>query len=105
MDFENLIHADDTEERCGLILKGDKVVECDNIAEDKTRGFEIDPQALIDNEEDLIGTWHTHPGEGSNLSEKDYLGFLMWPKLKHYIISMDSVSAYVVKDGIVLNAD
>lgn len=95
----------DTEERCGLILTGDKVIEVKNIAEEPERGFEIDAEEMIKHEADLIGTWHTHPGEGSNLSERDYLGFLMWPKLTHYIIGVGSVSSYNVQDGVVLNAD
>lgn len=95
----------DTKERCGLILKGSKIVELENIAPEPEKGFEISSNDIIKYEDEMVGSWHTHPDHDSNLSEKDYLGFLMWPNLKHYIIGTNGVSSYIVKDGIVINAD
>ena len=103
--LEKLLRQGDTEERCGLILKGNKILELDNVAEDKVKGFEIPPEALVEHEDNLIGTWHTHPGETGNLSDRDRIGFCNWPKLKHFIIGTDGVSEYYVEDGIVFNAN
>jgi proteasome lid subunit RPN8/RPN11 len=104
-ELKKRLKPTDTYERCGLILTDGMIVECENIAEEPEKGFEIPPEDLVEYESRLIGTWHTHPGEGSNLSERDYLGFLMWPKLTHYIIGTDGVSSYTVENGIVLNVD
>lgn len=60
------------EEACGLLLgEGQRILEAcaaTNVAADKTRHFEIDPQALIDAHRaergggpKLIGYYHSHP--------------------------------------------
>src|ERR1041384_5952908 len=94
------LDPNDTLERRGLILTRGRVIECQNIAEDPERGFEIPPDDLVKYEKELTGTWHTHPGESSGLSLKDTYGFLAWPKLRHFIIGTDGVSEYRVEDGI-----
>lgn len=95
----------DTAERCGLVLKGSKIIELENISAEPEKGFEISPNNMVKYEDEMVASWHTHPDHDSNLSEKDYAGFLMWPQIKHYIVGTDGVSCYVVKDGIVINAD
>jgi proteasome lid subunit RPN8/RPN11 len=103
--LRKFLDPSDTKERCGLILKGNRVIETKNIAENPVTGFEIDAADLIANEDKLIGTWHTHPNMSSVLSEADWFGFVQWPKLKHWIIGQDTISVYTVEDGIVTNAD
>lgn len=105
LDLDQYLEPDAVEERCGLILKDGTVIEVDNVADEPEKGFEIPAEKLIEYEDDLAGTWHTHPGEGKNLSARDYHGFLTWPKLSHYIIGNDGVAKYVVEDGVVLSAD
>lgn len=102
--LKKLLRKNDVEERCGLILRNGKIIETTNIAENPELGFEVPVEELFKFHDDLVGTWHTHPGQNSNLSERDYFGFLQWPDLTHYIIGTDGVSAYIVEDGVVLNA-
>lgn len=103
--LEKLLKDTDTVERCGLILKDGTIIEVDNIAEVPEQSFEIPAEKLVEYEDQLAATWHTHPFQSSIFSEKDYFGFLMWPSVMHYIIGTDGVSAYKVEDGVVLNAD
>lgn len=92
-------------EQCGLIIKHNRIIEVMNVHPDPTKGFEIPVEAVMKYEDVLEGTWHTHPYGSSALSEMDYACFLAWPDLDHYIISNEGVKRYVVKDGVVLNAD
>lgn len=103
--LEKKLKKNDTQERCGLILKDGSVIELDNIAVDKENGYQISPADIVKYEDTMVGSWHTHPGHDSNLSEKDYVGFLMWPDLTHYIVGIDGVAKYTIKDGIILNVD
>lgn len=96
------LKAGDTEERCGLILEGGKIITAPNIHPEPTNGFMIDPSALLLNEQKMIGTWHTHPNGQSVLSAADHQGFRQWPNLTHYVIGEDGVRAYEVEDGLVL---
>lgn len=99
------LRKSDTEERCGLILKDGTILDCANIHPEPARAFMVDPRDLIANEDELAGTWHTHPGQGSALSQDDYVGFSQWPELTHCIVGTDGVSAYRCVDGIVQEVD
>lgn len=48
-----------------------------------------------------LATWHTHPSSGSNLSPEDYVAFLNWPELRHYIISENDVWCYRIHNNLV----
>lgn len=103
--LEKKLKKGDTLERCGLVLKNGKVVELTNISPEPEKGFEISPDDMVKYEDNIKASWHTHPDHDSNLSEKDYFGFLMWPMIDHYIVGINGVSKYVVRDGIVINED
>lgn len=103
--FLRFFDPDDPVERCGFLLKGNRMVEVQNVHPNPRYGFEIDPEAIIRHEEQLKATWHTHPDGNCTLSEEDYACFLNWPHLEHYIISKEGVRRYTVVDGVVMNAD
>jgi proteasome lid subunit RPN8/RPN11 len=104
--FNRWYNPDDTKERCGFILKGNRMVEVRNIHPNPEIGFEIDPEAIIRHEDQLKATWHTHCSGSPDLSEEDYTCFLNWPHLDHYIVGKDgTVKRYIVKDGTIVNAD
>lgn len=107
--LETLLQKGDTEERCGLILKDGTIVEIDNIHEDPTDGFKMDPVQVLPYLEEAVGTWHTHPDTDPNLSGEDYSGFLSWPNLTHSIVGwrdgQASVQRYMIKDGLVVGCD
>ena len=94
----------DIDERCGFVL-GRKTVEVDNQHPDKTNGFQIDPKDTLRYIDDITGIWHTHPGSAAVLSGEDKLCMEQWPDVAHYIIGSDGVRKYVVKDGVVVNAN
>lgn len=95
-------YAPDGPERCGLILTDGTVLETANVANSPDEAFEIPDRDLVKYEEQLAASWHTHPGVSSQLSYKDFEGFLSWPNLRHYIIGSDGITAYVVRRGAVV---
>jgi proteasome lid subunit RPN8/RPN11 len=99
------LKADDTIERCGLVLADGSCPEKKNIHAVPEKGFMFRAQDLIENEEQLVGSWHTHPGQTAALSHEDYTGFSQWPQLVHYIIGTDGVRAYRTVDGVIQEVD
>jgi proteasome lid subunit RPN8/RPN11 len=93
--------ADDTEERCGLVLADGTILDTINKHPQPTTGFLIGVKDLLEHE-NLVGTWHTHPGQSAALSQDDYLGFSAWHQLTHYIVGTDGVRAYKSDaDGVI----
>lgn len=103
--FERFFDPNDEYERCGFILKGNRMVEVMNTHPDPKNGFEICADSIVRHEDNIKATWHTHPEGTSTLSGEDYTCFMNWPDLEHYIISKEGVRRYIVKDGVVVNAD
>lgn len=98
-------YNDEGEEACGVVLIDNHIVEVKNVHPEPTKGFEVDPEALVKYDEQMIGTWHTHPGQSSILSQEDLNCFQTWPSLVHYIVGNDGIRKYVVKDGAVIDAN
>jgi len=96
----------DTFERGGLILKDGTVIEIDNdhVEEERDKAYVPDYAQLLPHIDNAIGTWHTHPGETSNLSAGDWETFVNWPDFFHVIIGTDGARKYIVKNGAVINA-
>lgn len=107
--LETTLKPNDTEERCGLILSDGSIIEIDNVADDKTNSYRMDPVQVLPYLDDTVGTWHTHPDTDPNLSGDDYLGFLSWPKLRHSIVGRRDgkvvVQTYKIEDGLVIACD
>lgn len=103
--LQKLLKPSDTDERCGLVLRSGEIVETPNEHSDPAYGFILPVEALHEYETEAVGTWHTHPGQNANLSQKDYEGFRQWPELKHYIIGVDSVRCYEVADDLIVEVD
>lgn len=95
------LKAMDTEERCGLILADGSVFQSKNIHPNPERAFMVAPEDLVEHEDNLFGTWHTHPNQPAALSQEDYSGFCQWPTLTHFIVGTDGVRAYRVVEGVI----
>lgn len=96
---------DSENERVGLLLCDGQLVELTNICSEPTEGFEVRGDELLPYLPKAVATWHTHPGESSNLSHGDYSTFLNYPDLRHHIVGTDGVSTYEVKNGKVIVAE
>ena len=95
----------DTVERCGLVLTDGMVFQLENLHDNPEVGFRISGTELYKYETMLMGTWHTHPGKTSVLSQEDYNGFLNWPDLTHFIVGIDGVRAYRVEGDVIREVD
>ena len=92
----------DAHERVGFIIDDDHVVEVVNVCSDPVNGFEVSGEDLVRYCDIATATWHTHPGQSSNLTVEDHSSFLRYPKLKHHIVGVDGISTYYVEKGKVL---
>lgn len=90
-------------ERVGLVLRDGSVIELPNISTLPEESFLVDPVDLLNHEDEMVATWHTHPRTPATLSGEDYQTFLMWPDLLHIIIGTDGVRGYKVVNGAVVN--
>ncbi len=89
-------------ERVGFVLDDSTIIEVENICADPEEGFEVRGEDLLRYIDDAVATWHTHPGETSNLSYGDHHSFLNYPDLLHHIIGTDGVTTYAVRNGKVI---
>lgn len=100
-----LYDQDEAEEKCGIVLVDGTLIPSPNIHDSPETAFTVDPNLLIKHENELWGTWHTHPKTKANLSQADYLGFLNWEGLRHFIVGVDGVRCFAVEDGLIVEED
>jgi hypothetical protein len=92
----------DGPERGGVII-AEGLVEITNICGDED-GYAPDPDELVLYIDQMIGTFHTHPGQTANLSVEDFNTYLQFPGMRHAIVGTDGVRWYEAKGGAVVNA-
>lgn len=98
-----LYHDDpQSPERVGFVVDGE-IVEVENISSDPVNGFQVAGADLLRYAETATDTWHTHPGQPSNLTVEDYRSFLQYHRLRHHIVGNDGVSTFYVENGKVLS--
>lgn len=100
-DIENLKKAlkqfynDEGPERVGFVTLNKEIIEVTNTSDKPNEGFLVNPQDTINaTKKGAWATWHTHPGQGANLSGEDYANFLRWPEFTHFIIGNDKIKGY-----------
>lgn len=92
-------YSDTGDERGGYITSTGLIVECENINPNKEENFSLscDDLEKLEND-DVIATFHTHPGKSPNLSKDDYNSFLNWENLLHFIVGKDKINCYKVTE-------
>jgi proteasome lid subunit RPN8/RPN11 len=98
-------YASEGKERVGFIMTDGSIIEVENISPSPYVSASVNEAFLVENEDRLLASWHTHPGATSQLSADDYQAFTNWPDLKHYVVGNDGVSEYVVREGHVVYAN
>jgi proteasome lid subunit RPN8/RPN11 len=104
-NLQRKLRKTDIVEKCGLVLKSGKIIPVLNTHPKPEEGFRIEVSEMIAHEDDLLGTWHTHPKTSSVLSHEDMEGFANWPHLVHFIVGTDGVRAYQFDDGFLMEID
>lgn len=92
-------YSNEGPERCGFILKTGKVIEVDNVSENKNNSFAVLADDIFLIEDSIAASWHTHPGSSSNLSGEDLVAFQNYPDWKHLIVGLDGISCYSVTEA------
>lgn len=85
-------------ECCGLITKSFEYVPCKNISPLPKESFIVDPETLLEYEDDCWGIFHSHPGDENPIpSEEDKRGavfeefkFIVGFNKKFYIYWIDN---------------
>ena len=93
-------------ERVGFLIldKQVELIELKNIALSPTDYFIAPTAALIEWEDKLLATWHTHPGGVNEPSIYDKQAFVNYPDVVHYIIGSNGIAAYAIEGEQVVPA-
>lgn len=76
------------------------------MAEDPEKDFEISCEDMLKlDDPNTLGTFHTHPNASSNLSMSDYISFLNYPRLIHYIYGIHGLRKFRVVEDFVIAED
>lgn len=108
--LETTLQLNDTDERCGFLLKDGTIVPIDNVAFEPHLGYEMNSQQALPYVQagTIAATWHTHPDGPPILSGEDYEAFLAWPDFEHYVIGRSKgkvvVTKYKIERGLVIVA-
>lgn len=94
-----------THERVGFVLNDGSLVEVPNISAVPEDSFDVSDADLDKYIDDAAATWHTHPGQSSQLSIGDYETYRELIGMTHFIVGTDGVSAYIVDRDAVLNLE
>ena len=94
------LHDPNGPELCGVVLGDGTIKSVPNIHPDPHDNFAMDATVLDDPE--VVATWHTHPRSGANLTVSDYLSFMSYPDLRHYIISASEIWCYRMDNDILV---
>lgn len=90
----------------GGIVTNQGIIELKNVAENPEQGFEISTEDLSKlDDPNTIGTFHTHPNGSSNLSMDDYMSFLNYPRLVHYIYGQQGLKKFQVREDFIIEKD
>lgn len=74
-DMGKHAQAEYPKECCGLITKAFKYVPCKNISPFPKDSFIVDPETLLEYEDNCWGIFHSHPGDENPIpSEEDKRG-------------------------------
>lgn len=91
-----------TIEACGFVLKDGSLLQVDNVAKNPEENFQVSEEDLDLYEAQAVATWHTHLNGTCNLSVEDYMCFLVFPQLEHYIYDGGRLATYTVQDNLIL---
>lgn len=93
-------------ERLGFLIQDKQVelIEVRNISTAPTETFIAPTAALIEWEDKILATWHTHPDGVNEPSIYDKQAFVNYPDVVHYIIGSNGIAAYAIEGGKVVPA-
>jgi proteasome lid subunit RPN8/RPN11 len=93
------IHAlsKQTEEVCGVIVRDDRIIECQNSSEDKANSFLILPEDInrINNDMEIVGFYHSHIGNHE-------MEFSMADKVVSEKTNLPSILYYLPSDSFLV---
>lgn len=82
-------------------MQDGSLLELPNVHPEPENGFRIDPLDVVKHCDKAAATWHTHD-EIAYPSGADYITFVNWHNLRHYIVGSDGVRCYKVQGTAVL---
>lgn len=92
-------------ERGGFVLRGNKVVECLNTADDPSCAYQMSDEDIVQHADNAVALWHTHPAETAQLSSDDHKCFVCWPGYEFAIVGNNGLRFYAVKGQAVVHLD
>ena len=89
-------------EACGFVLVNWIPMPCRNISRTPTRGFNIEPEILLEmfryRRDDVLGIYHSHPSLRGTPSEDDRTLMTLYPGIRHWIVTTMNVFEWRMTD-------
>jgi proteasome lid subunit RPN8/RPN11 len=90
-------------EVCGFVTDDWDVIHMTNVSVNPHKGFAMDPEEMLDvlvsEARNATGIWHSHPSGRGYPSEEDKTFFLIYPAMRHFIVTVMNVWEWRLTDG------
>jgi len=90
-------------EVCGFVADDWDIIHMTNVSVDPKRGFAMDPDQMLDvlvsQSRNAFGIWHSHPSGRGYPSKEDHTIFLLYPAMRHFIVTAMNVWEWRMTDG------
>lgn len=94
------LYSDEGLEKGGYVTEDGRVVVCDNDSPNPLENFsfKIEDLMIINDEEDIIALFHTHPNGTSAMTKQDFKAFVNYPNFYHLILGKNGLLCYKVTE-------
>jgi proteasome lid subunit RPN8/RPN11 len=105
-NFENLLQSIQThslveypKEACGIITKELKYIPCKNLSKNPKNSFIIDPLAILHNEDNIWGFYHSHPGSADPIPSNRDIASTVFSEYKFLVGFAQNTYIYWLEDN------
>lgn len=100
METLRSLYKDDGYEVGGYINAENTVVVCENDSPNPLENFSFKMEDLesINDEEDVVALFHTHPNGTAAMTKQDFKAFLNYPDFFHLIVGKAEVLCYRITE-------
>lgn len=105
-NFDILVQAIQThslmeypKEACGIITKDFEYIPCKNVSTKPKTSFILDPLAIIKNEDNIWGFYHSHPGSADPIPSKKDLDSTVFSEYKFLVGFAQNTYIYWLQDN------
>lgn len=87
-------------EACGIITKDLKYIPCKNISMQPTNSFIVDPFEILNQGDNILGFFHSHPGHSDPIPSNRDIDSAMFAEYKFFVGFGGNFYRYWANNGI-----